>query len=212
MSGRLKIWLILSVTIVVLVWLLVQVGDDLAASRKEAEGLRYLVQSTTEVTKSKTGESVASQPKAEVSKATFDDLMSDKIEAWEKMTDQKLGRVQSVVEATLTTVNRQRLGVRDTIIERHFFHSGDTSGKKDTAKVVRWNGRFERGLILISGDSAVKIDSVQNRLAILETKDRWKPKHILPWNWGKRKKRIKLLVFNPDTRTDTLSNLSILKQ
>jgi hypothetical protein len=64
----------------------------------------------------------------------------------------------------------------------------------------------------VEGDSATVQTKTTNQIAVLESKDRWKARHILPWNWGKRKRNIKLLVFNPNTSIDTLSNLSIIQK
>jgi hypothetical protein len=169
----------------------------------EVKGLNQIAAPQTTITKSETGETVASQPKAEVSKETFSNLMDEKLKAYSEKTNQHLGKVLSVVEARLSTEQIIKVPVNDTIILR------DTI--RQVAKVLKWKSQFESGTVLIEGDSATVETKSVNKIAMLESKDRWKPKHIFPWNWGKRKRNIKLLVFNPNTSVDTLSNLSIIQ-
>lgn len=173
------------------------------AIKTENSGLRQTLKPETETHTAATGESVTIQPKAEVSAETFRDLMQPEISQWEKTLDQKLGRVEGLVKASITTSSTNRVPLRDTIIIR------DTIPVQ--ARAARWQGRFESGLVLIDGDSALVQTQVTNRIAVLETKDRWKPRHIFPWNWGTRKRRVNLLVFNPGTKVDTLSNLSVIR-
>jgi hypothetical protein len=174
---------------------------------QEIKGLKQVANPHTTVTKSATGETVASQPKAEVSKETFSNLMDEKLAEYSKKTNQDLGKVLSVVEAKLRTDGIVKVPVHDTTVIRITIR--DTV--RIPAKVLRWKSRFESGTVLVEGDSATVQTKTTNQIAVLESKDRWKPKHILPWNWGKRKRNIKLLVFNPNTSIDTLSNLSIIK-
>lgn len=181
--------------------------NDKADLREEIKGLKQVANPQTTITKSATGETVASQPKAEVSKETFSNLMDEKLAAYSKKTNQDLGKVLSVVEAKLSTDRIVKVPVHDTTVIRITVR--DTI--RIPAKVLKWNSRFESGTVLVEGDSATVQTKTTNQIAVLESKDRWKPKHILPWNWGKRKRNIKLLVFNPNTSIDTLSNLSIIK-
>jgi hypothetical protein len=175
--------------------------------QEEIRGLKQVANPHTTITKSATGETVASQPKAEVSKETFSNLMDEKLAAYSKKTNQDLGKVLSVVEAKLSTDRIVKVPVHDTTVIRITVR--DTI--RIPAKVLKWNSRFESGTVLVEGDSATVQTKTINQIAVLESKDRWKAKHILPWNWGKRKRNIKLLVFNPNTSIDTLSNLSIIK-
>jgi hypothetical protein len=181
--------------------------DSKKKLRKEVAGLNQVAKAQTVITKSETGETVASQPKAEVSKETFSNLMDEKLEQYSRQTQQDLGKVYSLVDVTLSTIKSQKLPVKDSVIITY----RDSVVIRDSVRAIRWNGRFENGLVLIKGDSATVNTQTVNKLAVLESKDRWKAKHILPWNWGKRKKRVKLLVFNPDSRVDTLTNLSIIQ-
>ncbi len=174
---------------------------------QEIKGLKQVANPQTIITKSPTGETVASQPKAEVSKETFSNLMDEKLAEYSKKTNQDLGKVLSVVEAKLSTDRIVKVPVHDTTVIRITVR--DTI--RIPAKVLKWNSRFESGTVLVEGDSATVQTKTTNQIAVLESKDRWKPKHIFPWNWGKRKRNIKLLVFNPNTSIDTLSNLSIIK-
>jgi hypothetical protein len=174
---------------------------------QEIKGLKQVANPHTTITKSATGETVASQPKAEVSKETFSNLMDEKLAEYSKKTNQDLGKVLSVVEAKLSTDRIVKVPVHDTTVIRITVR--DTI--RIPAKVLKWNSRFESGTVLVEGDSATVQTKTTNQIAVLESKDRWKAKHILPWNWGKRKRNIKLLVFNPNTSIDTLSNLSIIK-
>jgi hypothetical protein len=181
--------------------------NQIADLKEEIKGLNQVANPQTIITKSPTGETVASQPKAEVSKETFSNLMDDKLAEYSKKTNQDLGKVLSVVEAKLTTDRIVKVPVHDTTVIRITVR--DTI--RIPAKVLKWHSKFESGTVLVEGDSATVQTKTTNQIAVLESKDRWKAKHILPWNWGKRKRNIKLLVFNPNTSIDTLSNLSIIK-
>jgi hypothetical protein len=181
--------------------------NQIADLKEEIKGLNQVSNPQTIITKSATGETVASQPKAEVSKETFSNLMDDKLAEFSKKTNQDLGKVLSVVEAKLTTDRIVKVPVHDTTVIRITVR--DTI--RIPAKVLKWQSKFESGTVLVEGDSATVQTKTTNQIAVLESKDRWKAKHILPWNWGKRKRNIKLLVFNPNTSIDTLSNLSIIK-
>lgn len=182
--------------------------NQIADLKKEIKGLNQVANPQTIITKSPTGETVASQPKAEVSKETFSNLMDDKLAEFSKKTNQDLGKVLSVVEAKLTTDRIVKVPVHDTTVIRITVR--DTI--RIPAKVLKWHSKFESGTVLVEGDSATVQTKTTNQIAVLESKDRWKAKHILPWNWGKRKRNIKLLVFNPNTSIDTLSNLSIIQK
>jgi len=182
--------------------------NQIADLKEEIKGLNQVSNPQTIITKSPTGETVASQPKAEVSKETFSNLMDDKLAEYSKKTNQDLGKVLSVVEAKLTTDRIVKVPVHDTTVIRITVR--DTI--RVAAKVLKWHSKFESGTVLVDGDSATVQTKTTNQIAVLESKDRWKAKHILPWNWGKRKRNIKLLVFNPNTSIDTLSNLSIIQK
>lgn len=185
--------------------------DLIRLKNTEIKGMNARIVPETVVTRSETGETAATQLKAEVSAETFRNLMDERIREMERRTDARLGKVQSVVEATLTTVNRQRLPVRDTTVPGKAWHPQETDSMVQ-ARAIRWQDRWGAGTLLIRGDSAIKIDSTQNQLAILETRDRWRPRHLWPWNWGSRRRRVNLLIFNPSTRVDTLTNLSIIQR
>jgi hypothetical protein len=182
--------------------------NQIADLKEEIKGLNQAANPQTIITKSPTGETVASQTKAEVSKETFSNLMDDKLAEYSKKTNQDLGKVLSVVEAKLTTDRIVKVPVHDTTVIRITVR--DTI--RIPAKVLKWHSKFESGTVLVDGDSATVQTKTTNQIAVLESKDRWKAKHILPWNWGKRKRNIKLLVFNPNTSIDTLSNLSIIQK
>jgi hypothetical protein len=182
--------------------------NQIADLKEEIKGLNQVANPQTIITKSPTGETVASQPKAEVSKETFSNLMDDKLAEYSKKTNQDLGKVLSVVEAKLTTDRIVKVPVHDTTVIRITVR--DTI--RVAAKVLKWQSKFESGTVLVEGDSATVQTKTTNQIAVLESKDRWKARHILPWNWGKRKRNIKLLVFNPNTSIDTLSNLSIIQK
>ena len=182
--------------------------NQIADLKEEIKGLNQVSNAQTIITKSATGETVASQPKAEVSKETFSNLMDEKLAEYSKKTNQDLGKVLSVVEAKLTTDRIVRVPVHDTTVIRITVR--DTI--RVSAKVLKWQSKFESGTVMVEGDSATVQTKTTNQIAVLESKDRWKARHILPWNWGKRKRNIKLLVFNPNTSIDTLSNLSIIQK
>jgi hypothetical protein len=178
-------------------------------TEKENSGLQILLNdSQSKQVIGKGGESLTIQPRVEVSQETFSLLMDKKIKAYEKRMNFKFGKVQSVVEATLTTVSKSHLVGKDTIM---IFSFDTTKAKRDTVVFFQYQNKFESGQIIVKGKNLLKIDSSENKIAILQTKDKWKIKHLLPWMWGTRQTKMNLLIFNKNTRVDTLRNLNIIK-
>jgi len=181
-----------------------QQGKELHKAKVTTEGVTSIIQPGTVTHIGPTGESVTSQTQATVSKVTFNDLKGEQIKALESKFDTRFGKVEGMIEAAMTTTNKPIIvPVHDTVWKHDTIH--------EPAKVIRWSGRFESGTVIVGKDSARVQTSVVNKLAILQTRDRWKLKHLWPGNWGKRKNRVQLLVFNPNTHVDTLSNLSVIQ-
>ncbi len=118
--------------------------NQIADLKEEIKGLNQVSNPQTIITKSATGETVASQPKAEVSKETFSNLMDDKLAEFSKKTNQDLGKVLSVVEAKLTTDRIVKVPVHDTTVIRITVR--DTI--RVPAKVLKWQSKFESGTVL----------------------------------------------------------------
>jgi len=198
-----KIYLIFLIISCGLIFVVIQQGRQLHEAETSRDGLKSMLQPETLIKKAATGETMAVQPKAVVDRQTFNDLTQDDIIDMERRMGAKIGKVEGLIKATLASTNIVKVPVRDTVL----IH--DTV--KVQAKSIRWKGKFESGSVLIHNDSAhVKTESI-NRLAVLETKDRWKIKHLWPGYWGTRKKRVSLLVYNPGTSIDTLYNLSVIQ-
>ena len=143
------------------------------------------------------------QEKIMVDRQTFDNLIEDKVKIWEKSSGIKLGKISSLVEATYSTVRKGRAIGRDTIM---VFSSDTSVHKKDTVVVFNFSDKWGTEKIMVKDKEAIRIDSTRNKIAIIETRDKWKLKNL----WQRRKKKIALLIFNPNSQIDTLNNLEVL--
>lgn len=202
------LFLLAFAAMVFVVW---QQGKELTKAQKTTEGVTSIIQPGTVTHIGPTGESVTSQVESKVDKATFNNLKGDEIKQMGKTTGVDLGTVKSIIQSTMRSEFQKTVPVRDTIYKVMTIIKKDTVWKIDSGRVIRWSGKFESGTVLVRKDSALIQTSVVNKLAILQTRDRWKFKHLWPGNWGKRKNRVQLLVFNPNTHVDTLSNLSVIQ-
>lgn len=169
------------------------------------EGLIALFNLKTSYIEKANGERLAMQEKIMVDRQTFNSLMDDKVKGWEKSTGVKLGRINSIVEATYSTVRKGRATGRDTIM---VFSSDTSVHRKDTVVVFNFSDKWGTEKIIVKDKEAIRIDSTTNRIAVIESKEKWKLKHL----WQKRKNRISLLIFNPNSRIDTLRNLEVLEK
>jgi hypothetical protein len=168
-------------------------------------GLIALLNLKTEQLTGSNNERLAIQEKIMVDRQTFNTLIDDKVKGWEKSTGAKLGKINSLVEATYSTVRKGRAFGKDTVM----VFSLDTSvHKKDTVVVFHFADKWGSETIMVKDREAIIIDSTINKIAILESKESWKLKHL----WQRRKKRISLLIFNPNSRIDTLQNLEVLEK
>lgn len=150
-------------------------------------------------------ERLAMQEKIMVDRQTFNSLIEGKVKEWEKSTGVKLGRINSIVEATYSTVRKGRATGRDTVM---VFSSDTSVHKKDTVVVFNFSDKWGTEKIIVKDKEAIRIDSTTNRIALIESKEKWRLKNL----WQKRKNRISLLIFNPNSQIDTLRNLEVLEK
>lgn len=180
---------------------------QLRAAKKETKAVVTLHQGSTFREVGTGGQQMATQEKVEVSKGTFRSLTKERIRQVEKESGLDLGKVSTLTEATVTT----ELEVKARLSTDTLHPQPGTPDSFPTV-VRRFRAATRFGTIsgTITGDSIYIRDSVTNPLMLLETRPKWRLRHLWPWNWGKRPRQVKLLVINPDSHIDTLSNISIV--
>ncbi len=201
-----------SVFVVVLAAILFVMALDwyhakLRAAKEETKAVVNFHQSETHLEIGDSGQTVATQPKVEVSKATFKNLTQKKIKQVERESGLELGNVSALTEGTVTTEREFKAPLyTDTL------HAKNCAPGSLPIVIRKFRAATRFGSIsgTIAGDSITIRDSTTNPLMVLETRPRWKIRHLWPWNWGTRKREVKLLIFNPNSRIDTLSNISIV--
>lgn len=177
--------------------------EELRLKETENRGLQSVLLDSLRVERSKTGETVATQPKIEVSKATFEAVTSADLKSLERKFDQKFNRVYEKSDLVLSTVTNLKAPIHDTIL---------ISPKKDTtrAKVIHFKSAWKNEKVLLVGDSAYSTDTARTKVVRLAVKGK-RSKKFLFIRYGPRKEEYKTLIFNPDTRIDTLTNFSIIQ-
>ena len=180
---------------------------QLRAAKKETKAVVTLHQGSTFREVGTGGQQVATQEKVEVSKGTFRSLTKERIRQVEKESGLDLGNVSTLTEATVTTEREIKAPLHtDTLHAK----TGTSDSFPTVVRRFRAATRFGTISGTITGDSISIRDSVANPLMLLETRPKWRLRHLWPWNWGKRPRQVKLLVMNPDSKIDTLSNISIV--
>lgn len=179
------------------------IWDNMQKTEQTKEGLIALLNIKTTTIQGLNNERYAIQEKIMVDRQTFDNLIEDKVKVWEKSSGIKLGKISSLVEATYSTVRKGRAIGKDTIM---VFSSDTSVHKKDTVVVFNFSDKWGTEKIMVKDKEAIRIDSTRNKIAIIETRDKWKLKNL----WQRRKKKIALLIFNPNSQIDTLNNLEVL--
>ena len=179
------------------------IWDRMEKTEQTKDGLIALLNIKTTTIQGLNNERYAIQEKIMVDRQTFDNLIEDKVKVWEKLSGIKLGKISSLVEATYSTVRKGRAIGKDTIM---VFSSDTSVHKKDTVVVFNFSDKWGTEKIMVKDKEAIRIDSTRNKIAIIETRDKWKLKNL----WQRRKKKIALLIFNPNSQIDTLNNLEVL--
>lgn len=179
------------------------IWDRMEKTEQTKDGLIALLNIKTTTIQGLNNERYAIQEKIMVDRQTFDNLIEDKVKVWEKSSGIKLGKISSLVEATYSTVRKGRAIGKDTIM---VFSSDTSVHKKDTVVVFNFSDKWGTEKIMVKDKEAIRIDSTRNKIAIIETRDKWKLKNL----WQRRKKKIALLIFNPNSQIDTLNNLEVL--
>ena len=179
------------------------IWDRMEKTEQTKDALIALLNIKTTTIQGLNNERYSIQEKIMVDRQTFDNLIEDKVKIWEKSSGIKLGKISSLVEATYSTVRKGRAIGRDTIM---VFSSDTSVHKKDTVVVFNFSDKWGTEKIMVKDKEAIRIDSTRNKIAIIETRDKWKLKNL----WQRRKKKIALLIFNPNSQIDTLNNLEVL--
>ena len=166
--------------------------------------LKLLTDKKIEVLKGDSGETMLRQAKVEVSRQTFNQIMGEKIDKLEGRMNTRFNRIESITELSVKTITKQKIHGKDTVMVWHF--DSTAAPKLDSVLVFRFTDKFGSSQITVRGKEAIKIDSTLNSFYIIEDKEKWKLKHL----FKKRERRFNLLIMNPNSKLDTLRNLSVM--
>ena len=166
--------------------------------------LKLLTDKKIEVLKGDSGETMLRQAKVEVSRQTFNQIMGEKIDKLEDRMNTRFNRIESITELSVKTITKQKIHGKDTVMVWHF--DSTAAPKLDSVLVFRFTDKFGSSQITVRGKEAIKIDSTLNSFYIIEDREKWKLKHL----FKKRERRFNLLIMNPNSKLDTLRNLSVM--
>ena len=166
--------------------------------------LKLLSTKNQEVIKGDSGETLIRQAKVEVSRQTFNQIMGEKIDQLETRLNTRFNRIETITDFSVKTITKQKMHGKDTVMFWHF--DSTAAPKMDTVLVFRFTDKFGSSQITVKGKEAIKIDSTVNSFYIIEDREKWKLKHL----FRKREKRFNLVIMNPNSRLDTLRNLSVM--
>jgi len=166
--------------------------------------LKLLSTKNQEVIKGDSGETLIRQAKVEVSRQTFNQIMGEKIDQLETRLNTRFNRIETITQISVKTITKQKMQGKDTVMVWHF--DSTAAPKMDTVLVFRFTDKFGSSQITVKGKEAIKIDSTVNSFYIIEDREKWKLKHL----FRRREKRFNLVIMNPNSRLDTLRNLSVM--
>jgi uncharacterized protein YdcH (DUF465 family) len=166
--------------------------------------MKLLSTKNQEVIKGDSGETLIRQAKVEVSRQTFNQIMGEKIDQLETRLNTRFNRIENITQISVKTITKQKMQGKDTVMVWHF--DSTAAPKMDTVLVFRFTDKFGTSQITVKGKEAIKIDSTVNSFYIIEDREKWKLKHL----FRKREKRFNLIIMNPNSRLDTLRNLSVM--
>jgi len=166
--------------------------------------IKMLSTKNQEVIKGDSGETLIRQAKVEVSRQTFNQIMGEKIDQLETRLNTRFNRIETITDFSVKTITKQKLHGKDTVMVWHF--DSTAAPKMDTVLVFRFTDKFGSSQITVKGKEAIKIDSTVNSFYIIEDREKWKLKHL----FRRREKRFNLVIMNPNSRLDTLRNLSVM--
>lgn len=166
--------------------------------------MKLLSTKNQEVIKGDSGETLIRQAKVEVSRQTFNQIMGEKIDQMETRLNTRFNRIENITQVSVKTITKQKMHGKDTVMVWHF--DSTAAPKMDTVLVFRFTDKFGTSQITVKGKEAIKIDSTLNSFYIIEDREKWKLKHL----FRRREKRFNLVIMNPNSRLDTLRNLSVM--
>jgi hypothetical protein len=166
--------------------------------------MKLLSVKNQEVIKGDSGETLIRQAKVEVSRQTFNQIMGEKIDQLETRLNTRFNRIENITQVSVKTITKQKMHGKDTVMVWHF--DSTAAPKMDTVLVFRFTDKFGTSQITVKGKEAIKIDSTLNSFYIIEDREKWKLKHL----FRRREKRFNLVIMNPNSRLDTLRNLSVM--
>ena len=166
--------------------------------------MKLLSTKNQEVIKGDSGETLIRQAKVEVSRQTFNQIMGEKIDQLETRLNTRFNRIENITQVSVKTITKQKMHGKDTVMVWHF--DSTAAPKMDTVLVFRFTDKFGTSQITVKGKEAIKIDSTLNSFYIIEDREKWKLKHL----FRRREKRFNLVIMNPNSRLDTLRNLSVM--
>jgi uncharacterized protein YdcH (DUF465 family) len=166
--------------------------------------MKILSTKNQELIKGDSGETLIRQAKVEVSRQTFNQIMGEKIDQLETRLNTRFNRIETITQISVKTITKQKMQGKDTVMVWHF--DSTAAPKMDTVLVFRFTDKFGTSQITVKGKEAIKIDSTVNSFYIIEDREKWKLKHL----FRRREKRFNLVIMNPNSRLDTLRNLSVM--
>jgi hypothetical protein len=166
--------------------------------------MKMLSTKNQEMIKGDSGETLIRQAKVEVSRQTFNQIMGEKIDQLETRLNTRFNRIETITQISVKTITKQKMQGKDTVMVWHF--DSTAAPKMDTVLVFRFTDKFGTSQITVKGKEAIKIDSTVNSFYIIEDREKWKLKHL----FRRREKRFNLVIMNPNSRLDTLRNLSVM--
>lgn len=171
--------------------------------QQEAKALTAIASgNTAQIGQTQQGQAIAREPVLQVSKPTFQELTEPEMWAIQNQTGEKFKRVEEKVTLSLSTISSQKAKLRDTLIQK----PGEPGSKP--GKVAHFRSAWRSGVVTIVGDTAYLIDTARVKIIRLKTKGK-RSRKFLFFRYGPRQEVYQTIIFNPGSRIDTISNLSI---
>lgn len=157
---------------------------------------------TAQIGQTPKGQPIALEPVFQVSKPTFQTLTEKEMQAIQAETGQKFKRVEEKVLLSVSTISEQKAKLKDTVLSK------PGALGMVPAKVAHFRDRWRSGVVTIVGDTAYLVDTARVKIVRLKTKGK-RSRKFLFFRYGPRQEEYQTIIFNPGSRIDTISNLSI---
>lgn len=171
--------------------------------QKEVKALAAIASgNTAQIGQTPKGQPIALEPVFQVSRPTFQTLTETEMQAIQAETGQKFKRVEEKVALSVSTISEQKAKLKDTVLSK------PGALGMVPAKVAHFRDRWRTGVVTIVGDTAYLVDTARVKIVRLKTKGK-RSRKFLFFRYGPRQEEYQTIIFNPGSRIDTISNLSI---